>query len=68
MDVVPFALLLLMLINASSMFEFHMLIVTVVMLNILELIMKIVPNYPTVFEFFSKPSSLELRSKKFLSI
>jgi hypothetical protein len=36
-----------MLINASSMFEFHMLVVTVVMLNILELIMEIVPNYPT---------------------
>jgi hypothetical protein len=30
------------------MFEFHMLVVTVVMLNILELIMEIVPNYPTV--------------------
>jgi hypothetical protein len=29
------------------MFEFHMLVVTVVMLNILELIMEIVPNYPT---------------------
>ena len=48
MDVVPFALLLFMLINASSMFEFHMLVVTVVMLNILELIMEIVPNYPTI--------------------
>ena len=47
MDVVLFALLLFMLITASSMFEFHMLVVTVVMLNILELIMKIVPNYPT---------------------
>ncbi len=46
MDVVLFALLLFMLINASSMFEFHMLVVAVVMLNILELIMEIVPNYP----------------------
>jgi hypothetical protein len=36
-----------MLINASSMFEFHMLVVIVVMFNILELIMKNVPNYPT---------------------
>jgi hypothetical protein len=36
-----------MLITTSSMFEFHMLVVTVVMLNILELIMEIVPNYPT---------------------
>ena len=48
MVVLPYALLLFMLINASSMFEFHMLVVTVVMLNILELIMEIVPNYPTI--------------------
>ena len=48
MDVVLFTLLLFMLINASSMFEFHMLVVTVVILNILELIMEIVPNYPTI--------------------
>jgi hypothetical protein len=68
MDALPFALLLLMLINASSMVEFHMLILVVIMFYIRELIMEIVPNYPTVFEFFSKPSSLELRSKKFLSI
>ena len=34
MDVVLFALLLFMLINASSMFEFHMLVVVVVMLNV----------------------------------
>ena len=48
MDVVLFAMLLFMLITTSSMFEFHMLVVTVVMLNILELIMEIVPNYPTI--------------------
>jgi hypothetical protein len=47
MDVVLFALLLFMLITASSMFKFHMLVVTIVMLNILKLIMKIIPNYPT---------------------
>jgi hypothetical protein len=47
MDVLPFALLLFMLINASSIFEFHMLVVDVVMLNILKLIMEILPNYPT---------------------
>jgi hypothetical protein len=35
------------LINTSSMFEFHMLVATIVMLNILELIVKIMPNYPT---------------------
>jgi hypothetical protein len=48
MDVVFFALLLFILINASSMFEFHMLVVVVIMFNILELIMKFLPNYPTV--------------------
>ena len=48
MDVVLFAMLLFMLITTSSMFEFHMLVVTIVMLNILELIMEIVPNYPTI--------------------
>ena len=48
MNVVLSALLLFMLITTSSMFEFHMLVVTVVMLNILELIMKIVPDYPTI--------------------
>ena len=48
MDALPFALLLLMLINASSMFEFHMLVVAAIMFYILELIMEIVPNYPTI--------------------
>ena len=47
MDALLFALLLLMLINASSMFEFHMLVVAAIMFYILELIMEIVPNYPT---------------------
>jgi hypothetical protein len=47
MDILLFALLLFMLINASSMFEFHILVVVVAKFNILELIMKIVPNYPT---------------------
>jgi hypothetical protein len=37
-----------MLINASSMFEFHMLVVHVVMFNILELTMETLPNYPTI--------------------
>jgi hypothetical protein len=30
------------------MFELHVVVAAVVMLNILELIMKIVPNYPTI--------------------
>jgi hypothetical protein len=55
-DGVPFILLLFMLINASNMFDFHMLVVDVVMVNILELIMKIVPNYPT--------SNVELEKRK----
>jgi hypothetical protein len=54
MDALPFALLLLMLINASSMFEFHMLVVAAIMFYILELIMEIVPNYPT-FSVFIHP-------------
>jgi hypothetical protein len=48
MDALPFALLLLMLINASSMFEFHMLLVAAIMFYILELIMETVSNYPTL--------------------
>ena len=48
MDTVVFALLLFMLVNASSMFEFHMLVVDVVMLNILKLIMKLLLNFPTL--------------------
>jgi hypothetical protein len=31
------------------MFELHVVVAAVVMLNILELIMEIVPNYPTVY-------------------
>jgi hypothetical protein len=30
------------------MFELHVVVVVIVMLNILELIMEIVPNYPTI--------------------
>jgi hypothetical protein len=40
------------------MFEFHMLVVTVVMLNILELIMEIVPNYPTWAWFIGRERGL----------
>jgi hypothetical protein len=36
-----------MLFNISSMFELHVVIATVVIFNILELIIEIVPNYPT---------------------
>jgi hypothetical protein len=38
----------ILLFSTSSMFELHVLVAAVVMLNILELIMKIVPNYPTM--------------------
>ena len=47
MSIAMFALLLLMLISSSSMFEFHMLVAIVVMFNILELIMELLPNFPT---------------------
>ena len=40
-------LLLVMLFITSSMFEFHMLVAIFVMLYIVKLIMKIVPNYST---------------------
>ena len=48
MSIAMFALLLFMLISSSSMFEFHMLVAIVVMFNILELILKLLPNFPTI--------------------
>lgn len=47
MSVAMFAMLLFMLVTASSMFEFHMLVAIVVMFNILELIIELLPNFPT---------------------
>ena len=41
-------LLLFMLINTSSMLEIHMLVATAIMFYILELIMEILPNIPTI--------------------
>ena len=40
-------LLLFILINTSSIFEINMLVVLAIMLYILKLIMKIMPNNPT---------------------
>jgi hypothetical protein len=37
-----------MLFSTSGMFKLHVVLATVIMFNILELIMKIVPNYPTL--------------------
>jgi hypothetical protein len=37
----------ILLFNASSMFELHVVVAGFIMFNILELIMKFVPNYPT---------------------
>ena len=48
MAVVAYALLLFMLSTASSMFQFYMVVAVVVMINILELIMELLPNYPTI--------------------
>ena len=48
MDALPYMLLLLfMLFDASSELLFNMLVAAVVMSNILELIMNLLPNYPT---------------------
>ena len=47
MAVVVYSLLLFMLISASSMSEFHMLVAIVVMFNMLELILELLPNFPT---------------------
>ena len=48
MDAVSYALLLFMLVNTSSMFEFNLTVAIVVMLNILELIMELLSNYPSI--------------------
>ena len=47
MSIAMFAMLLFMLISSSSMFEFHMLVAIVVMFNMLELILELLPNFPT---------------------
>jgi hypothetical protein len=38
---------LILLFNASSMFELHVIVAGIVMFNIMELTMEIVPNFPT---------------------
>ena len=48
MSFATFAMLLFMLIRSSSMFEFHMFVAVVVMFNILELIIELLPNFPIV--------------------
>ena len=53
-----YVLLLFMLINASSMFEFHMLVAFIVMLNIQKLIMELLSNYPTE-KYRSQPVSVQ---------
>jgi hypothetical protein len=42
--------LFILLFSTSSMFELHVVVASIVMFNILELIMEIVPNYPTHFK------------------
>jgi hypothetical protein len=37
----------ILLFSTSSMFELHVIVAGIVMFNIMELIMEIVPNYPT---------------------
>jgi hypothetical protein len=48
MVVVPYAPLLFMMLNTSSMSRFQMLVVVVVMFHIMELITNIMPNYLTI--------------------
>ena len=48
MNVLEDVVLLFMLINTSSVFEFNMLVAVAIMFNILELIMKIMPNIQTM--------------------
>jgi hypothetical protein len=43
-----FLFILLLLLSTSNMFELHVVVAGIVMFNILELIMEIVPNYPTI--------------------
>jgi hypothetical protein len=38
----------ILLFSTSSMFELHVVVAGIVMFNIMELIMEIVPNYPTI--------------------
>jgi hypothetical protein len=40
----------ILLFSTSSMFELHVVVADIVMFNIMELIMEIVPNYPTIVE------------------
>ena len=47
-DIMSIAMLLFMLISSSSMFELHMLVAIVVMFNMLELILELLPNFPTI--------------------
>ena len=56
MAVLVDVLLLFMLINTSSIFEFNMLLAVAIMFTILELIMEIMPNNPTTSK--SSPSRL----------
>jgi hypothetical protein len=44
----------ILLCSTSSMFELHVVVAGIVMFNILELIMEIVPNYPTVLTHFTQ--------------
>jgi hypothetical protein len=43
--------LFILLFSTSNMFELHVVVAGIVMFNFLELIMKIVPNYLTVFKY-----------------
>jgi hypothetical protein len=44
----------ILLFSTSSMFELHVVVAGIVMFNIMELIMEIVPNYPTLNSGFNR--------------
>lgn len=67
MAVIAYALLLFMLINTSSMLEFHVIVAAVVMFNIMELIVKILPNYPTQISSNTGVDLCQLSSEGFQS-
>ena len=57
MDMLTYMLLLFMLLSTSSVFVFHMLVAGIVMFNILELIMTLLPNFSTI----QKPNCRQFR-------
>ena len=60
--------LLFMLINTSSIFEFNMLVAVAIMFTILELILEIMPNNPTLTSFLYTVRIILSNTRKYTSI